>query len=173
MNYIPLNHLEKTIYITVPSHCYKSEPYIEKDIDTHTDTDIDRYKIECVIKDNSIDPVDILNVTIARTYKKDSFTITEHAFKRGRERLGLTRKTLPRIANKALTKGVLVNNYSDYIRQRLMPSGYKYSKDVLLYLYGQHIFVFSIQYVLITIVPVRDRQCISLIKQMEKDNEKG
>lgn len=88
--------------------------------------------------------------------------ITDHAYVRGKERLGLSRKAVLRTAEKALNDGRLRTDFSGCLRHYLDSMFFHYGSRNLR-IYGQHIFVFD-KAVLVTVLLVPHQFARAAIK---------
>lgn len=97
---------------------------------------------------------------------KPEISITAHAYRRGKERLGYSRKTLERIAVKAFTEGVLHRETKGQLNKFVTKIYLQYCKANNIRIYGENIFLF-IDAKLITVyqVPVELRNHIKCIKK--------
>ena len=86
-----------------------------------------------------------MGVTVEEAMDSRIIKITEHAYDRGKERLGLSKKSLKRMSEKAFDDGLTVDEMNGSL--------YKYFMDKLEYLayentfyrvYGEMIFVFTV-----------------------------
>ncbi len=86
--------------------------------------------------------------------------ITSHAYDRGKERLGLKRKSLDRMAYKALEKGVELKDVKNGNLQGYILSKSECYENTRVVLYGDVVYVFNTDEVLITlyIIPKQLRE---------------
>ena len=68
--------------------------------------------------------------------------ISDHAFLRGKERLGLNKKALQRTADKALTSGTARILFTGGFRRYLDKLFHSHEKSPNLLIFGHHIYVF-------------------------------
>lgn len=79
--------------------------------------------------------------------------LTRHAYERGKQRLGLPKRALDRLAPKALQHGTSARDYVGRMR-RYLDSVYHYNERANnVRVYGEHVFVFDND-TLITVFPV-------------------
>lgn len=71
-----------------------------------------------------------------------SAIITDHAFQRGKERLGLNKKALQRTADKALGNGTTRDLFTGGFRRYLDKLFHSHDKLPTLIIFGHHIYVF-------------------------------
>lgn len=81
--------------------------------------------------------------------------VTEHAFERGKQRVGLNIKAFERLAKVAWQKGYSVTDFKegrmrDYMRELFLYN----SKAGAIKLYGHHVYVFTVSGILITVLHI-------------------
>lgn len=79
--------------------------------------------------------------------------ITDHAFIRGKERLGLNKKALQRTADKALDSGAPRTEYTGGFRRYLDKLWHGHDQKGDLIVFGHHIYVFQ-GVVMVTVLEV-------------------
>lgn len=74
--------------------------------------------------------------------KNHKIIITDHAYERGKQRLGLSKKALERTANFAITEGKTEADVHNVVKKYMIKLKAKHGKANNIRLYGNHIFVF-------------------------------
>ena len=81
---------------------------------------------------------------------KDEVIITDHAYRRGKERLGLSKKSIEKMALISFTTGRTADKLPKQLRQYLVKLQMRHDKNAIIRIYGNHIFVF-VNNILLTI----------------------
>ena len=80
--------------------------------------------------------------------------LTHHAKKRAKQRLGINKRSSQKQADKALEFGLLNNEFSGSFRRYLDGLYFKYETAGAVRVYGEHVYLFNTEDVLITIMHV-------------------
>lgn len=90
--------------------------------------------------------------------------VTEHAYDRMSERIGLNSSASQRMAQKALEKGIKHNETSGKLNRYLSSLFYAYKTANNIRIYGEHVYLFSNE-VLITVLYL-DNEYKSTVKKI-------
>lgn len=80
--------------------------------------------------------------------------VTKHAEKRLKERSGLSKKSVQRIAEKAFLNGITENETNGYLRQWIMNIKYRNNRPRICKAYGDKLYIFDEQQTLITVLQI-------------------
>lgn len=108
-----------------------------------------------------------LNETVVLTIGTDgdnrvaSVSVSNHAMKRMKERTGLPKKAIPRIAEKVFNDGIEISTLTGYLSQwaKMKLKGRDDSENIRYLMYGSHLYIFSDDGILITVeqIPCKER----------------
>jgi hypothetical protein len=89
-------------------------------------------------------------------------TVTKHAEKRMRQRLGLNKKSVQRMAEKALEEGIAHSDSKGRLHKYLDWQALSCGNKCKWRIYGEYIYCFSMQDVLITVLPLNNylKECL-------------
>ena len=93
-------------------------------------------------------------------YRRITLAVSNHAMRRMKERAGIPKKSVARIAEKAYNEGVNIETITGYLRQwAKLKFKNNLDKKTKYMIYGSHLYIFSENGVLITIeqLPCRER----------------
>jgi len=93
--------------------------------------------------------------------------ITDHAYKRIKERCGLPKKAVERNAKLALEKGLTHKECTGSLRRYFDYLFLSHKKGANIRLYGNHVYIFTTEN-LVTVLPLPNAHKKTLKKVMEK-----
>lgn len=80
---------------------------------------------------------------MSRTTVKIEIVITDHAFERGKERLGLSRRAFERISLRAFVSGKKHAECKGHLKKYIDSVYFEYKTGNNIRIYGENIFIFS------------------------------
>ncbi len=106
--------------------------------------------------------------------RKNGVILTDHAYERLRKRNGWGRSTADRMAERIFDKGVRADDVKGYLKpymqKKALEAGGNKIGDIVLY--GDFIYLFTKQNVLITAYPVPTKNCFIRARQGMKSKSK-